>query len=268
MLKRISQDPRVFLFLFLTVYAVYALITPSFSRNWQEFALTMGTCILVDYLFLRFYKKVSFFPTSGMITSFGIFLMCDSPFLWTYPLLAFLAIASKHLIAIDKRHIFNPNNFALVLGVLFLDDKMTIIGGRWGGHAWLALLVIALGIFVAFAAKKVTIVLSFLVSFILFAIARSHFLDVSLTWVFMPLTGPSFFLFVFYMLTDPRTVPRTTNGQISFGILLALVDTIFRFYRNKYAPFISLFILCGTYPTISQLIEHLKLRYISRRSIN
>ncbi len=267
MLKRIFQDPRSYLFIFLTTYAIYALITPAFSRNWQEFALTMSTCILVDYFFLKFYKNLSFFPTSGMITSFGIFLMCDSPSLWVYPLLAFIAIASKHLIAIDGKHIFNPNNLALTIGVLFLESKMTIISGRWGGHAWLAILIITLGIFVTFISKKTTIVLSYLTSFILFAILRSYYLHTSLTWVFMPLTGPSFFLLVFYMITDPRTTPNTTKGQISFGVLLAICDALFRLNRNKYAPILSLFILCGTYPSLIQLIEYLQLKFVSSRAI-
>lgn len=268
MLKRIFEDPRALLFIFLSTYAIYALITPGFGRNWQEFALTMSTCILVDYLFIRFYKKTSFFPTSGMITSFGIFLMGDAPYLWIYPLLAFIGIASKHLLAINNKHIFNPNNFALALGVLFLEDKMTIIGGRWGGHAWLALTIIALGIIVNIKANKLTIVLSFLASFILFAVARSYYLNVTLTWVFMPLTGPSFFLFVFYMLTDPRTTPNTTNGQISFGILLALIDAIFRLNRNKYAPILSLFIMCGTYPSLIQLLEYTKMKFVTLRTAN
>jgi Na+-translocating ferredoxin:NAD+ oxidoreductase RnfD subunit len=252
-MRKIFNDPRTILFTFLTAYTIYALITPSFSRSWQEIALTMSTCIIVDYFFLRFYKRVNIFPTSGMICSYGIFLMCDSPHIWIYSLLAFLAIFIKHFITYNNKHIFNPNNVALVIGILLLDDKMTIVGGTWGGSTVLAIIIMILGGFLIFKANRVHVVLAFLITFIFLAIIRSQLMKTPLLWTMLPLTGPSFFLFTFYMITDPKTSPNNSYEQIFFGTILAIIDSLFRYNKNKYAPFLSLFIVTGCYPYIKIL---------------
>lgn len=254
MLKKIKNDPRILLFTFLSIYSTYALIQPSFSRNIYQIFITMSTCILVDYLLIRFYKKATFFPFSGAISSFGIFLMCNSPTLALYPLLATITILSKHFITQNDRHIFNPNNFALVCGILFFQDKMTIVAGVWGGLEWVVMLIIALGAILIFQANRVNLVLSFLISFLIFAMFRCYILNTSKLWVLLPIFGPSFFLFTFYMLTDPRTTPNDPIEQILFGFLLATIDAVFRYNKNKYAPFLSLFILTGFYPFLKNLI--------------
>lgn len=260
--KKLFSDPRSFLFLFLTSYTIYALMTPGFNRNWVEIFLTMFTCVLVDYALLYWYKKVNMFPISGMISSFGIFLMSETQRIWIYPLIAILAILSKHFIVYNKKHIFNPNNIAIVFGILFLENHMTIVNGTWGGKIEIALTIFALGCLLVYKVNRMPLVLSFLSSFIVLAILRSWILNVPLIRTFFPLTGPAFFLFTFYMVTDPATTPKKPERQVVFGILLALIDSIFRFYQNKYAPVLSLFILTGIYPIISDWIED-KIKLVS-----
>ncbi len=255
-IRKIFQDTRAFGFIFLMSFSIYSIVTPSYGRTASELILTLSTAILLDYLYLRFYKKVSMFPLSGLISSFGIFLLCDSPNLWMYPLLVFIGITSKHFLVVNGKHIFNPNNFGLVCGVLFFDSKMTIISGRWGGYGWLVGVVIALGTFIIFRVKKPPIVISYIFSFILFAFIRTYFYQESLTWNLMPLTGPAFFLFAFYMLTDPRTTPVEVPEQIIFGIMLAGLEAIFRINQNKYAQIFSLFILCGSYYCLKDLFHY------------
>jgi hypothetical protein len=247
------KDPRVFGFIFLNLFSIYALISTGYARTPLQFFLTLGTGALVDYLFLRFYKKIRMFPTSGILGCYGIFLLADTPHLWIYPLLVTIAISSKHFLTSEKKHIFNPNNFGLTMGILFLSKYMTVINGRWGGYFWIESLIIILGVLFAANAGRLTLVLSFLTSFVLLAICRSYYLNVKLMWVFMPLTGPAFFLFSFYMLSDPKTTPVMNIEQIFFGILVALIDAVLRVNQNKYSAFLALFIVCGFYDFIKML---------------
>ena len=51
------------------------------------------------------------------------------------------------------------------------------------------------------------------------------------------LTSPAFFLFTFFMITDPRTSPSDTKGQIITGALLAILDLIFHIKQSYYTFF-------------------------------
>ena len=132
-----KKDPRLVIIIFLLMYVLYALTSPSFTRNPWQFIAGFLTCLTVDILFLKFYKKTPLFPLSGLITSLGIFLLVNSPLIWPYILVAALSIASKHLLTSNNSHIFNPNNFGLVICLLFVDHNISVEMANWGGNLWL-----------------------------------------------------------------------------------------------------------------------------------
>jgi Na+-translocating ferredoxin:NAD+ oxidoreductase RnfD subunit len=43
-------------------------------------------------------------------------------------------------------------------------------------------------------------------------------------------------LFVFFMITDPRTVVRNRNWQIAVAVIIALVETLIRFASDQAWP--------------------------------
>ena len=63
-----------------------------------------------------------------------------------------------------------------------------------------------------------------------------------------PMTGSEFALFTFVMLPDPKASPPTRNGRIAWGLSIAVLDGIMRFYEIRYSPFYSLFIHCALLP--------------------
>jgi Na+-translocating ferredoxin:NAD+ oxidoreductase RnfD subunit len=50
-------------------------------------------------------------------------------------------------------------------------------------------------------------------------------------------------LFIFFMITDPKTTVRSKRGQILVAFLVAVVETLLRFDQSVYAPFYALFIV-------------------------
>ena len=50
-------------------------------------------------------------------------------------------------------------------------------------------------------------------------------------------------LFIFFMITDPKTTVRSKMGQCVVAFLVALVEMIFRLDRVVYAPFYALFLV-------------------------
>jgi Na+-translocating ferredoxin:NAD+ oxidoreductase RnfD subunit len=50
-------------------------------------------------------------------------------------------------------------------------------------------------------------------------------------------------LFIFFMVTDPKTTVRTKRGQILVVFLVALVEMLLRLAEVVYAPFYALFLV-------------------------
>jgi Na+-transporting NADH:ubiquinone oxidoreductase subunit NqrB len=241
------NDARWLLALYIFFFITYALISPGFTRTAYQFMAAFFTCILLDISLTYFYKKIVLFPLSGIISSSGIFLLCDSPFIWPYFLAAVLTISSKHFLTIDGRHIFNPNNFGMVLVSLLLPTYATISAGRWGGNIYIMLLLMVLGVLLTYRIDKIVLVLTFVLTFIGGAFFRWFLLHGKILTLLGPMTGAAFQLFIFYHISDPITTPQKKRHQVIFGIFLGIIDCFWRYKQNKFAPFLSLFILTGFY---------------------
>ncbi len=72
-----------------------------------------------------------------------------------------------------------------------------------------------------------------------------------------PITGPMYQLFIFFMITDPKTTVRRKWAQSLVTVIIAAVETVFRLMEWVYAPFYALFLV----GPIANLIEI----YLDRR---
>lgn len=241
------KDPRWIFFIFSGSFVLYAISSPGFTRTPEQFFTAVLTCILLDFLLLYFYKKVFMFPLSGLLSSFGLFLMCDTPFVWPLFLGGVLIVFSKHFIAIDNRHVFNPNNFAIVLMSLFLPNIVTVTSGRWGGNIYVMYYLFLLGSFLCYKINRHTLVISYVITFVIGAWIRSLILNIPFLTILGPGTGAAFQLFIFYHITDPLTTPQKKSHQVIFAICIGVLDTYLRYEKNKFAPFLSYFIIAGFY---------------------
>jgi Na+-translocating ferredoxin:NAD+ oxidoreductase RnfD subunit len=53
-------------------------------------------------------------------------------------------------------------------------------------------------------------------------------------------------LFVFFMITDPKTTVRSKTGQCVVAFLVALAEMVMRLSQIVYAPFYALFMVGPT----------------------
>jgi hypothetical protein len=58
-----------------------------------------------------------------------------------------------------------------------------------------------------------------------------------------PITGPMYQLFIFFMITDPKTTVGPKWAQCLVAVLIALLEMVFRLMQFVYAPFYALFII-------------------------
>src|SRR5207249_4491167 len=99
---------------------------------------------------------------------------------------------------------------------------------QWGGTLAMTIFILmaALSCF-AFRIGRTPLILSFLCFYTLQTALRAWIMRHHLppeTLFLGTLTSAPFFIFTFYMLTDPQTSPKTPRGQVWFALGLTLVD--------------------------------------------
>lgn len=200
-----------------------------------------AVCWITNTLFAKFFKV----PTnleSVYITALILTLIVTPmlvPFdLVFFSLIAFLASASKYILVLSKKHIFNPAAVAVFLAALILKNGAS----WWVGNPWMFVPLIIGGLLVIRKIKKFQMVLSFLItalSIILgFSILKQD--DILLVAQRTILETPIFF-FCFIMLTEPQTTPPRVTLQIIYGSLVGLLFALpFRIGSFYITPEIAL----------------------------
>jgi hypothetical protein len=86
----------------------------------------------------------------------------------------------------------------------------------------------SVGLLTVWRARVLHITLTYLGAFVLLAWARTWINHQPLGGELGPATGPMYQLFMFFMVTDPRTIVRGTAKQIGVVLLVALVECAIR----------------------------------------
>ncbi len=130
------------------------------------------------------------------------------------------AMASKYILAIGKKHIFNPAAFAVALTALTINQSAS----WWIGTPNMLPFVLIGGFLIVRKIRRTDLVLTFFVSaFItIAALAMLKGSDV-LSTLIKTMTDSAFFFFAFVMLTEPLTAPTTRWLRISFGVLVGFL---------------------------------------------
>ena len=97
-----------------------------------------------------------------------------------------------------------------------------------GGMSWaFPALVVFVGFFMNWRyAGRLPLVLGWVIGFALQGVLRCLTNDLPLIVGLVPMTGVSFILFTFYMVTDPGSTPTNWREQVIFGVAIALVYSL------------------------------------------
>ena len=247
-----GNDPRIPFALLLTLYAVLGAGFLGFNRSPAQMVALVASSCLLDVVLARATKGRWIVPLSAYITGCSLALLLNyshgSPLLF---LPVWLAIGSKYVFTFEGRHIFNPSLFGVATSLLFTRELVTAAPAyQWAGGAvtFSAFLVAAaLALFVA-RIGRTPLILSFLGFYALQTALRAWILRFHLPPEVLfvgTLTSPPFFLFTFYMITDPATSPRTARGQVIFALVLTLVDLYLHVLESVYTFYYAA-LACGS----------------------
>jgi Na+-transporting NADH:ubiquinone oxidoreductase subunit NqrB len=223
---RLPADPRWLQIAFLALFLCLGLGARDFPF-WHA-PLVFTTALATQALMMR----VSGAPPAGflspIITSFGLTLLLrtDDPRLAV--LAAFCAIASKFVLRVRGRHFLNPANFGLCV-VMLASDHAWCSPAQWGESALFLLWFCALGLMVAHRAFRSDVSLAFLGAFASLRLLRVLLLGQRLAVLEHQLLSGSLLLFTFFMISDPKTTPRTRTGRIAFACAVAALAHALQF---------------------------------------
>jgi hypothetical protein len=221
-----------------------------FNRSPVQILLTiLAGCFLEILLHWLFCARELIVPLSAYISSVSIALLLN--YSHNYYLLflpVFSCITSKYIFTYRGKHVFNPSLFgvvaALVLGHGLFSSAPAY---QWGGGWAMAVFFVtaALSLFV-FRVGRTPLIVSFLCFYGIATLVRAYLIR----WHVPPevlilgaLTSPRFYLFTFYMITDPKTSPKGRGAQIAWAFAIVIVDLWLHTRQSLSTFFYALFLV-------------------------
>lgn len=284
LLPRLS-DPRLHLAVVIVSLQVLGQVEFEFDLSIAQILVALLTCALLEVGIAFRRQRVILWPASALLTGNGVAFILRVPGTehgdwwsmrgwWVFAGTAAVALLSKYVIRFRGRHVFNPSNFGLVPCFLLLGPGRADPLAFWWGpmSPWmvlalaiivtgglailsrLGLLSIAFGFWLAFAAALGVLA------------ASGH--EMTARWHLGPITGfelwrvlvfsPEILVFLFFMITDPKTIPegRTARRVYTVGVALVSVLLIAPFtteFAAKVAVLAGLALVCAARPVLLML---------------
>jgi enediyne biosynthesis protein E5 len=229
--------PPVFITLILLLGNLSFGILESYTRT----LLAIGTSITGELILGRIFLKKWPHPASAYITGISVGILLRSPAYWPYALCAALSITSKYALRFRNRHIWNPSNFGICAMLILASDSVAGLSIQWGNNFASLVVIWILGSIIVWRARRFNITATYVASFIALSFLRSWITGDPWQSEISPITGPMYQLFIFFMITDPKTTVRSRTGQCVVAFTIALVEFFMRLGSSVYAPLYALF---------------------------
>ena len=127
--------------------------------------------------------------------------------------------------------------------LLLASDTVAGLSIQWGNNLLPMIFVWVLGTLILRAVGRLHITVTYVAAFFFFAVVRALATGHPFLSEVAPITGPMYQLFIFFMITDPKTTVRPKWAQSVVVVVIAALETIFRLMQFVYAPFYALFIV-------------------------
>ena len=231
-------DPRYLIAFLITLVLVAAQVRYHAVGGYDRLALALLTCMATEALLSWFVRGRVVNLQSAYISGISLTLLLkpQGAALWPFVLGGFLAIGSKYVLQYRGTHIWNPTNFAISALLLAAPSRLSVLSHQWGNDAATNLVIWAFGLMIASRVKVVHITLTYVASFLVFNGLRALLMHQPVAPELAPITGPMYQLFIFFMITEPRTVVRDRRWQVVVAVVVAAVETIIRFGADQGWP--------------------------------
>ena len=168
----VFRDPRFYQIAMLATLLGYGMVWLDFDITAGRAAMLLGVALLTQAACTRIWKLPSFDPRSALISGLSLCLLLRT----NDPLLAVIGavvtIASKFVLRVRGKHLFNPTNFGVV-AMMLATGQVWVSPGQWGNAAFFGFLMACLGGLVVNRAARSDVTLAFIASYLTLVFARS-----------------------------------------------------------------------------------------------
>src|SRR5215212_3016526 len=284
------RDPRLHVAAVVLTIHVLGQVGLHFWVSVPQIVAAIGTCFVIEVAITFRQTRTIVWPASAMLTGSAVALIMrvvgtasDDP--WStsgvgiFAVVAGLSLLTKYVIRYRGSHVFNPSNIGLVAAFVLLGSSRAEPLDFWWAPLNPAMI----------AAYAVILVGGLLITrrLRLLALAASFWLTLSAgvgllaasghcmtaTWAFSPVCGldfwrvivtsPEVLVFLFFMITDPKTVPSGQVGRVVFGLLVGVASTLLLApqtdeFGTKVGLLAGLVVLCAVRPVVDRLVPEPK----------
>jgi Na+-translocating ferredoxin:NAD+ oxidoreductase RnfD subunit len=280
------RDPRLHVAAVIITVHVLGQVGLHFRVSIPQILAAIVTCAIIEVA-LTFRTTRSFvWPASAMLTGSGVALILrvvgtppDQP--WTtdgwyvFAGVAAFSLLTKYVIKYHGTHVFNPSNIGLVLAFLVLGSSRVEPLDFWWAplNVWMITayaVIIGGGLLITRRLHLLALAATFWVTLTIgvgLLAASGHCMTAN--WAFAPVCGvdfwrvivtsPEVLIFLFFMITDPKTVPAGRVGRVVFGLLVAIASTLMLApqtdeFSTKVALLAGLVVVCAVRPILDRLV--------------
>ncbi|OGH06751.1 MAG: hypothetical protein A2171_01755 [Candidatus Levybacteria bacterium RBG_13_35_9] len=213
----------IFLWINALLLSFFELLPFTISHFLSATFVVLIACWISNRLFSSIFKSLT--NLESVYISALIIVLIITPFrsiseLMFIIFVSLIAMASKYLFALNKKHIFNPVAFAV-----FATSVLTIGSASWWvGNQWMLPAVLIGGILIIRKIQRFSLFFSFLAT-ALFTMSVFSLINGfnSLQIVSTTIINSPILFFSFVMLIEPLTTPTSKNFQIIYGILVGIL---------------------------------------------
>lgn len=215
-----AWDPRLYQIATLGALLAYGVVWLELEVRALTALAIVGGALATQLLCARLAGRAPDLR-SALISALSLCLLLRTDSLGLAVLAAVVAIASKFVVRVRGKHVFNPTNLALV-ALLATTGRVWVSPGQWGSGAVFGFFLAAAGSFVVNRAARADVTCAFLVTHAALVFGRAAWLGDPLAIPLHRLENGALVLFAFFMISDPRTTPDSRAGRLVFAALVAL----------------------------------------------
>ncbi len=246
-------DSRYVAPLVITAILIIGQVSYGILESYPQTLLAIGCSILAEIaLSLLVFRK---FPhlASAYVSGISCGILIRSTLFWPFAMVAVLSILSKYVLRLHGRHLWNPSNFGISAMLFLAPVAVASLTQQFGNSVWPILTIWVLGSVILWRLKRLHICAAYVSAFVAFAALRAalpgHH-DEGLWRAFVsevaPVTGPVYQLFIFFMITDPKSTVQGLWPQMAVAASVAAAECVLRLTGNIHAPYYALFLVGPT----------------------
>jgi Na+-transporting NADH:ubiquinone oxidoreductase subunit NqrB len=231
-------DPRYLIAFLITLVLLAAQLRYHMLGSYDRLVVALGVCVMTEALLSWFERGKVINLLSAYISGISLTLLVkpQGGAIWPFAIGGYLAISSKYVLRYRDNHLWNPTNFAVTALLLLAPDRVSVLSHQFGNDLTTNLVIWIFGLIIAARVGVLHITLTYVASFLLLNSLRAFALGQPVLPEIAPITGPMYQLFIFFMITDPRTIVRGKRRQILVAVAIALMETLIRFGSDKGWP--------------------------------